>query len=104
MQVGGTQIVVMAVSMMIIMVMSMVRMVVSQQPRTDQIDRETNNGDGNRLRETNRNRIGETHETLPADEHSDQCKHDRACKGGKIAEFSGPERNRGLRAFFRAYR
>lgn len=101
MQIGGAQIVVarrvfmMVVVVMIVMVMRMamvvMRMIVPQQPGADEIDGEPSNGDGDRLLEADRDRIGETHDTLPADEKRNQRQHDGARKTREVAEFSRAE-------------
>lgn len=94
MQIGAVQIV---VTMMVIMMprtvamIVMVVMIVPQQPGADQIDAETESGDGDRLIEADRQGAQEAHHGLIADQQGDESQKDGARISRQFADLTGPE-------------
>ncbi len=103
--IGGAQIVVgvvVVVVMIMVSVIMPVRMrmvatgvlgpVLMQQPGADEVDGEAERGQGDRLVEGDRHRMEQPVDALVTDQQCDHRQHDRAGKGGEIAELAGAER------------
>lgn len=97
MQIGGADIAVMAM-MVIVMTVRVIIVAVmmvpasGQEPGAGHIDGKTDDGDGQRLVEANRNRREQAHHALIGDQNRDQSQKRGACKGGKFADLAGTKR------------
>ena len=69
----------------------MMRMVVLQQPGTDQIDAQPHDSHGDRLVEVDMDGLGEPYQAFPADQQGNQGQNDRAGKASQIAELARTE-------------
>jgi hypothetical protein len=67
----------------------MVRMLFAEQPGANEIDREPNDRDGNRLGVGYGHRLRQSHQALIGDQQRDHAERDGAREGGKVAELPG---------------
>ena len=95
MDVGGAQVEIMAMTVGAVMVrvirvfVIVVVMVVTQQPRAEEIDAETKDGDRNRLVEGDRHRVEQAYDTFVPNEERDHGQHNSAGEPGHVAEHAG---------------
>src|SRR3954467_13344704 len=90
MHIGGAKIVIPVVMMSIRMILVVI-MIVSQEPRTEQINREAQCRDGDGFAVSNRHGVEQPDRAFVGDLNGDQPQNDRAGKGSQIAELAGAE-------------
>ena len=78
------------VTVTVTVIMAMM-VIVFQQPCADEIDDETDSGDGNGLVEIDGDRRKEAQQAFPRNHDGGNAQHDCAGKAREIAEFSRPE-------------
>ena len=81
----------MTMSVAMAVTMTMTRRSATQEPGAGDIDRETDEGDGNRLGKVDRHRREQPAHRLIADQERDHRQNDGAGEAGEIAELSGAE-------------